>query len=121
MIHEHGYGCLHCALQRIEDKLDLLIQKQGVEMADVTALNAVIEELDVNEVAAVTEFKALSEEIAQLTTERAPTQEQIDAITAKVKSAAEALKAGTPAAPAPASTPPVATPTVAEPPTPPAA
>lgn len=109
MVHENGYGCVRCALERIEQKLELLIQKQGVEMADVTALNAVIEELNTDEVAAVAEFKALSEEVAQLTTERAPTQEQIDAITAKAKAVAEALKSGTPD-PGPASSAPVTPP-----------
>ena len=40
-------------MDRIEHKLDLIIQQQGVLMADVSALNAAIEELDTDEVAAV--------------------------------------------------------------------
>ena len=110
-------------MDRIEQKLNQLLQAQGVVMADVTALNEVIAELETDEVAAVDEFKALSEEVAQLSTDRAPTQEQVDQITAKVKAVAEALKSGTPAPP-PVKTPPVTTetpPATTEPPaTPPA-
>lgn len=110
---------LERTLGGIHRKLDLIIQRIGVEMADVTKLNAEIEELGTDEVAAVVELKSLSEEVAQLNTERAPTQEQIDAITTKATAIATALKAGTeaakpapvapaptaPAAPAAASTP----------------
>lgn len=106
-------------LEPIHHKLDQILRAQGVVMADVSSLNAAIEALDADEVAAVDEMKALSEQVAQLTTERAPSQEEIDAITKKVTNVAEALKAGTPSkeAPAPAPAPEAPVPP-AEPPAP---
>jgi prefoldin subunit 5 len=88
-------------LESIQRKLDLIINKIGVVMADVAPLTAAIEELDTDEVAAVDEFKALAEQIAQLTTEKAPSQEELDALTAKATAIAAALKAGTPTQAAP--------------------
>jgi hypothetical protein len=88
-------------LESIQRKLDLIINKIGVVMADVAPLTAAIEELDTDEVAAVDEFKALAEQIAQLTTEKAPSQTELDALTAKATAIAAALKAGTPTQGAP--------------------
>lgn len=112
------------ALRPIHHKLDIIINALGETMADVSGLNAALDEIDADEVAAVNEFKVLAEEIAQLTTERAPTQEEIDSLTAKATAAAEALKAGTPTQAPPVEQPPVETPPVETPPaeeTPPAA
>jgi hypothetical protein len=106
-------------LASVHRKLDLIINKIGVVMADVAPLTAAIEELDTDEVAAVDEFKALAEQIAQLTTEKAPSQTELDALTARATAIAAALKAGTPAQAAPAPVPePTPTPEVPPAPTP---
>lgn len=97
------------SLHVVHKKLDLIIIGIGDLMADVSKLENAINELGADEVAAVTELKQLAEEIAKLSTEQAPSQEQIDVITAKAEGIATALKAGTVAA-EPVEAPPVETP-----------
>ena len=119
--------------------LESLHRKVDQLMADVSALEAAVENLTVVEGAAAAELSALAAEVAQLTAGEI-TQEQIDGITQKVTDTANALTAATQAAepeaeqpseppvgeeppaepPAEEPAPPAAEPPVAEPPVEPA-
>lgn len=104
---EHLEELLADALRPVEEKLNLLLETQGEIMADVQKLNEAIDALGGAEEAAVAELADLSQELAQLDANQAPTQAQIDVLTEKATGIATALKGGTEAAAAEDVTPPV--------------
>lgn len=82
--------------------LHLLLKGVLILMADLAALQAAVDKITASETAAAAELKTLADEVAKLQAGTI-TQEQVDAITAKVTDVAGALDTAiTGAQPAPA-------------------
>jgi hypothetical protein len=121
---EYGYGvgdCHRCRhlMERIEKKLDLLLQQQGAVMADVSAANAILSEIDGEQSELVSDYSTLLEKIATLSTEHPPTEAELADLTshaAKIAAGFKALhEAESTDAPAPVNAPPAETPVVTPP------
>ena len=91
-IEEFDCGCERPELER--GLLLSLHRKVDALMADVSALQAAVDQLVVVEAAAAAELADLAGEVAALTAGEI-TQEQIDSITQKVTATADALKVAT--------------------------
>jgi multidrug resistance efflux pump len=95
-------------LERIERKINRILERSITIMADLSALNAAVTQLQTDEQAAAAELAALAAQVSSLTAGTI-SQAQIDALTASVTSTAQALSDATTAAsgtPAPTTTTP---------------
>jgi hypothetical protein len=89
------------ALRRIERKLDLLLKKDNLIMADLTKLTASVNNATTVEQSAITLIKGFSAELAAAGTDPVALKALGDSLDGETSALAAAVAANTPAAPAP--------------------